>query len=215
MKKCYEQGVPTVEDAKLLLEEAKNLFPGPWVQHSLWVAEAAKLIAENCEGLNSDAAYVLGMLHDIGRRDSIKKGVSSKGHMISGYEYAKELGYDLVAKICMTHSCPTKSTYDIEDVVNKKCTDEELKFFQNYFNEVEYNDYDKLIQLCDSLALPNGFTLLEKRVFDVAIRHGVNEFSVSKWKAFMELKNYFNKKIGKSVYTLLPGVIENTFEFET
>ena len=131
--------------------------------------------------------------------------------MLGGYNYSKELGYDLLAKICMTHSCPTKSIYDIDDIVNKNCTDEEYEFLEKYFNEVEYNDYDKLIQLCDALALPNGFTLIEKRLIDVALRHGVNEYTVSKWKAFMELKNYFEKKIGKSIYSILPGVVENTF----
>lgn len=85
-------------------------------------------------------------------------------------------------------------------------------FYEKYFNEVEYNDYDKLIQLCDALALHNGFTLIEKRLIDVALRHGVNEYNVPKWKAFMELKKYFEGKMGKSVYSVLPGVIENTFE---
>lgn len=33
MKKCNEQGVPTIDEARLLLKEAEDLFPGPWVQH--------------------------------------------------------------------------------------------------------------------------------------------------------------------------------------
>ncbi len=212
MTKCYEQGVPAVEEAKLLLKEAEILFPGPWVQHSIFTAEAAKLIAENCEELDSEVAYVLGMLHDFGRRDSLKYGITTMVHMLGGYNYSKKLGYDLLAKICMTHSCPTKSIYDIDDVVDKKCSNEEYKFVEEYFNKVEYNDYDKLIQLCDALALHNGFTLIEKRLIDVALRHGVNEYNVPKWKAFMELKKYFEGKIGKSIYSVLPGVIENTFE---
>ncbi|MGH4124301.1 MAG: HD domain-containing protein [Clostridium sp.] len=212
MKKCYEQGVPTIEEAKLLLKEAEVLFPGQWVQHSIFTAEAAKLIAENCKELNSEVAYVLGLLHDIGRRGGLPNGITTIGHLLGGYNYSKKLGYDLLAKICITHSCPTKSIYDIEEVVNKKCSDEEYKFVEDYFNKVEYNDYDKLVQLCDALALHNGFTLIEKRLIDVALRHGVNEYNVPKWKAFMELKKYFDEKIGKSIYSILPGVIENTFE---
>lgn len=211
MKEGHEYKVPTLEDAKLLLKEAESLFPGPWVQHSIYTAEAAKLIAENCDGMDSEVAYVLGILHDFGRRDSSKYGITTIVHMLGGYNYSKELGYDLLAKICMTHSCPSKSIYDIDDIVNKNCTDEEYEFVEKYFNEVEYNDYDKLIQLCDALALHNGFTLMEKRLIDVALRHGVNEYTVSKWKAFMELKNYFEEKMGKSIYSILPGVIENTF----
>lgn len=132
-------------------------------------------------------------------------------HLLSGYNYSKKLGYDLLAKICITHSCPTKSIYDFDYIVNKNCTDEEYKFVEDYFNKVEYNDYDKLIQLCDALALHNCFTLIEKRLIDVALRHGVNEYNVPKWKAYMELKNYFEGKMGKSIYSILPGVIENTF----
>ncbi|WP_318011025.1 hypothetical protein [Clostridium sp. FP1] len=96
--------------------------------------------------------------------------------------------------------------------MNKSCSHEDYKFVEDFFNKLEYTEYDKLIQLCDALALPDGFTLIEKRLIDVALRHGVNEYNVPKWKAFIELKNYFEKKIGKSVYSILPGVIENTFE---
>ena len=212
MIKCYEQGVPTIEEANLLLKEAEILFPGPWVQHSIFTAEAAKLIAENCKELNSEVAYVLGLLHDIGRRSGLPNGITTIGHLLGGYNYSKKLGYDLLAKICITHSCPTKSINDIDDVVNKNCSDEEYKFVEKFLNTVEYNDYHKLIQLCDALALHNGFTLIEKRLIDVALRHGVNEYVVPKWKAFMELKKYFEEKMEKSIYSILPGVIENTFE---
>lgn len=44
----------------------------------------------------------------------------------------KKLGYDLLAKICITHSCPTKSVNDIDDVVNKNCSDEDYKFVENF-----------------------------------------------------------------------------------
>jgi hypothetical protein len=56
--------------------------------------------------------------------------------------------------------------------------------------------------------------LIEKRLVDVALRHGVHEYTVPKWKAFMELKDYFEKKMGKSIYSILPGVIDNTFELK-
>ena len=212
MIRCNEQGVPSIDEANLLLTEAEVLFPGPWVQHSIFTAEAAKLIAENCEELNSEVAYVLGLLHDIGRRDGFPNGITTIGHLLGGYNYSKKLGYDLLAKICITHSCPTKSINDIDDIVNKNCSVEDYHFVANFLDKVEYNDYHKLIQLCDALALPNGFTLIEKRLVDVALRHGVNEYVVPKWKEFMKLKNYFEEKMKKSVYSILPGVIQNTFE---
>jgi HD superfamily phosphodiesterase len=64
-------GVPTLEEAMLILKEAEKLNPGGWVKHSMYVAEGAKLIAEQTDNLDSELAYILGLLHDIGRRDGI------------------------------------------------------------------------------------------------------------------------------------------------
>ena len=46
---------------------------------------------------------------------------------------------------------------------------------------------------------------------DVALRHGINEYTMLKWKATFEIKDYFENKTGKSIYSILPGVFENTF----
>jgi hypothetical protein len=76
-----------------------------------------------------------------------------------------------------------------------------------------FDDYDRLIQLCDAIALPDGFTLIEKRLIDVALRHDVTEYTIPKWKAFLTLREHFDQKMGKSIYSILPGVIENTFGY--
>lgn len=60
------------------LEIAGNMNPGPWTEHSLNVAKAAKLIADYCDDLDSEKAFVCGLLHDIGRRN----GVSAVKHII-------------------------------------------------------------------------------------------------------------------------------------
>jgi len=67
------------------------------------------------------------------------------------------------------------------------------------------------VQLCDAIALPTGFCLLEKRFVDVACRYGVNEYIVARWKKTIEIKEYFEKKMKCSIYDLLPNVIQNTF----
>ncbi len=207
MKNSLIQGIPTLEDAESILKEAEKFNPGPWVEHSKCVAEGAKLIAANCEELDSEAAYILGLLHDIGK----KTGKTTISHAIDGYNYCKEHGYSYLAKICVTHSCPTKSIGDIVEV-KEVPTGEGYNWIEDFLNTIEYDDYDKLIQLCDAIALPNGFTLIEKRLVDVALRHDVNEYTVPKWKAFFESKQHFEKKMGQKLYNVLPGVIENTFE---
>ncbi|WP_459478299.1 HD domain-containing protein [Clostridium saccharoperbutylacetonicum] len=203
--KNHVNSLPSVEEAKLILKEAEELNPGPWIQHSIYVGNAAKLIAENCFELDADTALILGMLHDIGRR----VGVTDMRHCIDGYNFASENGYDMLAKICITHSF---NCQDMKTCFGKwDCTEEEYNFVKNYIESIEYDDYDRLIQLCDALALPSGFCLLEKRMVDVALRHGVHEYIIDKWKATFETQKYFENKMGKSIYSVLPGAIENTF----
>ena len=197
--------LPSIEEAKLFLEEGGKLNPGPWVEHSLYVGKAAELIAENCEGLNPNIALILGMLHDIGRRF----GVTNMRHSIDGYNFLLSKGYELPARICITHSFPYK---DVNSIFGEwDCSHEEFKFVENFINVTEFDDYDRLIQLCDALALPDGFCLMEKRMVDVALRHGTNEYTVDKWKAIFNIEKHFEECMGKSLYSVLPGVIENTF----
>ena len=54
--------------ALAMLDEAKSLSAGFWIDHSLNVGQAARLIAEKCAGMDVDKAYAFGLLHDIGRR---------------------------------------------------------------------------------------------------------------------------------------------------
>jgi hypothetical protein len=44
---------------------------------------------------------------------------------------------------------------------------------------------------------------LEIRLFDVAIRNGINEYTIEKWKKFLELKRYFDEKCNIDIYKLL------------
>lgn len=199
--------VPNLEEAKLMLREGSILNPGPWVEHSINVGRAAELIAEADGELCKDTALVLGMLHDIGRR----YGVTSMRHSIDGYNFAMEKGYSLLARICITHSFSYKN---IDAVFGKwDCTDDEYKFVKEYLEGIDFSAYDKLIQLCDALALPTGYCLMEKRMLDVAMRHGVNEYTIIKWKSIFEIQKYFEERIGKSIYSILPNVVENTFGF--
>lgn len=207
MQYCDKKGVPTLEEAMIILKDAEKLNPGPWVKHSMYVAESAKLIAEQTNDLDSELAYILGLLHDIGRRD----GVHAMRHGLDGYNYAIKKGYDLVARTCITH---TGFKYNNEAVIVGKWdgTIEEYNFVKEYLSSTEETDYDKLIKLCDYLSLPTGFVLIEKRLVDIALRGGINEYTIPRWKSTFEIKQYFEQKIGKSIYSLLPNVKENTFD---
>ena len=198
--------IPTLEEAKKMLKEAEKLCPTPWVQHSINVAEAAKLIAEQVPGMDSEKAYILGLLHDIGRR----AGRFGMRHAVDGYNYLVSKGYEDAARICITH---VSFEYNNKKVVVGKWDDfkEAKAFALNYLTKIEYTDYDNLIKLCDSLSLPEGFCLIEKRLVDMALRGGVDDYSIPRWKSTFEIKEYFESKMGKSIYDILPGVVENTF----
>lgn len=104
---------PEIDTAISELELAGQMNPGPWTDHSKNVAMVARMIAEHCSGLDSEKAYVLGLLHDIDRRN----GVAAVRHIINGYDYAISKGWDEPARICLTHSFPVK---DIETDIGKK-----------------------------------------------------------------------------------------------
>ena len=189
--------------AKQALREAGQRNPGPWIGHSESVAQNAKLIAQRC-GLDVQKAYVMGLLHDIGRRE----GVSGIKHIFDGYAYMLEMGEKEIARICLTHSFPLK---DVQTYIGAyDCTEEELAFLRDFLEHTEQDDYDRLIQLCDAISLPEGACIMEKRLMDVALRHGLPEFSLYKWRAFLALKQYSDDKCGCNLYEFLPNVFKNS-----
>jgi hypothetical protein len=203
--------VPTLQQAKAMLAEASRLNPGPWVQHSRYVAQAAQRIAEHHPLLDPDRAYILGCLHDIGRR----AGVTGMRHIYDGYIYLQAQGFHDAARICLTHSFPYKNSHAVFGEWD--CTPEEVETVSRFLDGIEYDAYDRLLQLCDSLALPTGFCLIEKRLVDVLLRygrHGVSDWVVLKWQATFDIQHQFEAEIGRSIYALLPGVAENTFGFD-
>lgn len=189
----------------MAMAEKRN--PGPWIKHSFFAAQAAERIAGQVPFLDPPTAYILGYLHDIGRQE----GPTDMRHIIDGYQYLNRLGYADAARICLTHSFPLKN---IESAAGQwDCSREEYEFVKDYLAGAEFTPYDKLIQLCDAVSSPTGFCLIEKRMVDVAIRRGVNDFTVEKWEAFFQIQEEFQQIIGGAIYHFLPGVVDNTFGF--
>ena len=194
----------TVAQAKQELKLAVQMNPGPWEQHSYSVANNARLIATKVSTMDPEKAYVMGLLHDIGRR----AGVTGIRHLFDGYNYLMSLGEPELAKISLTHSFPIK---DVNTFFGKyDCDEEQMTFLADFLKNTEQDDYDTLIQLCDAISLPNGACIMEKRFVDVAMRHGLPPFTIEKWKAFMNTKKHFDALCGCSIYSLLPNVLENS-----
>ena len=191
MKKLY----PERDMAKMLIKDAGLCNPGQWVDHSYVVAMCAEKIAAACGDLDPEKAYVLGLLHDIGR----KFGVKHFGHIYDGYTYMEQLGYSDVARICLTHSFCIQR---IEDYVgNMDVTPDQRKVCEEALYALTYDDYDLLIQLCDILGAAEGVVSMEDRMEDVRRRYG--SFPQDKWDKNMELRAYFENKCGRDIYEVV------------
>ena len=186
-KKTYPDRI----EALKLLKEAGERNPGPWTDHSLTVAHCAEKIA-GYAGMETEKAYVLGLLHDIGRRF----GKRHLGHVSDGYSYMMSLGYEDCARICLTHSFNEK---DLDAYVgNFDTTEEETELLRKKLREAVFDDYDRLIQLCDSVAGPGYVMDIIDRMTDVKNRYG--SYDPAKWNVNLALKEAFEQRMGRDIY---------------
>jgi len=187
--------LPTKEEAQRLLGEAEACNPGPWGNHSRVAAHCARAIASRSPGMDGEKAYVLGLLHDIGR----KFGVRHLGHVSDGYSYMLSLGYDEAARICLTHSF---NNGRLEEYIGKQdVSEEERRLIVDGLASIEMDDYVRLIQLCDSLAGAEGVLDMEARMGDVKARYGM--YPQAKWDKNIQLKAYFEEKMGMDLYQVV------------
>ena len=190
--------LPARQEAEALLAEAERCNPGPWGAHSRVAARCAEAIAAACPELNGEKAYILALLHDIGR----KFGTGHLRHVWDGYTYLTALGYDEAARICLTHSFHDLS---LRSYIGRfDLAPEEQRALTQALSRTVLDDYDRLCQLCDALASAEGVVDVEVRMADVKRRYG--SYPQEKWDANLALKAYFEKKAGRSIADLLREV---------
>ncbi|GGK12139.1 metal-dependent phosphohydrolase [Deinococcus malanensis] len=194
--------LPPCSVAEHLLLEAGLLNPGPWVAHSRQVALAARHIAQRHPELDPERAYVLGLLHDIGRRT----GPNRDRHILDGYDYLTGLGFTDAARIALTHSFVLPGLDTLQGEWDG--TPEELRRLEILVGQAHQTEEDRLLQLCDLLALADGFCTVHERMVDVALRYSVNARTADKWRAQLSLKAHFDQACRVNVYRLLPGLCE-------
>lgn len=191
----------TSEQALNMLKEAEKIATDTgWIKHSICVGNSASKIAEALN-LDEDKAKTLGYIHDIG-----KSVGEFTGHVMNGYYYIKELGYDEeYANICLTHS------YLNNDV---NCTaggiPSDIPFRTEFIKNHEYTIYEKIINLCD-LMCPQGskvFTI-DKRLIDIMLRRGAYSNTQYHIKETYKLKEYFDDLLGYNLYDLFPEIKDN------
>lgn len=198
----------TSKEARELLEiERKKTKDDRWIEHSICVGDSAGIIAkalnENGYDVDIDKAITLGYLHDIGKYNG-----ESQGHVMRGYEYLKNKGYDEeYANICLTHSYLNNDILCTAGGVPDK---EKNPFLTDFIKNHEYTIEEKLINLCD-LMCPQGnkvFTI-DKRLIDIMIRRGAYSNTQYHIKETYKLKQYFDNLLGYNLYDLFPEIKEN------
>jgi HD domain len=195
--------LPGLHTAERYLQDAEALNPGGWVAHSRYVALAAWAIAEQHPNLDPERVCILGLLHDIGRRTGPNQG----RHIIDGYDHLMTLGAADAARIALTHSFPQQRPGELVGARNG--TPEQHERMSSLLLALTYTEEDRLLQLCDRLALSHGFCLLEQRIVDATPRYGVTPNMTDKWRAVLDLKAHFDQVVGQNIYRLLPGLVEN------
>lgn len=187
--------LPTRQEAERILREGGTRNPGPWEGHSRVAAYCAEKIASATPGMDPEKAYILGLLHDIGRRF----GTRHLGHVYDGYAYMQSLGYDEAARVCLSHSF---NDGQLESYVgNADTTPEETRVIREALQGMVFDDYDRLIQLCDCLAGSDRVMDAEARMADVKRRYGY--YPQKKWDINLGLLHAFEEKTGQTLYTLL------------
>lgn len=190
----------TIEKANNYLIEASKKNDDEWVGHSYSVGMAAYLLAQRVPQLDAELAGSYGLLHDIGR------GLCHKDmkimHIFAGYRYLLAEGYTQAARICLTHSFPVRDIKSVTGVWD--CSETDYVFLTKYLQDIEYNPYDKLIQLCDNLGMAEGIVPLEKRLVDIIRRYGLDAANVSdRWAALFAIKEDIEQQMGVSVEEVL------------
>ena len=199
--------LPDLTTAQRLFEQAAavtdklNLqmgYPeGDSRRHWLAVAANAEKIAAAC-GLDSQKAYILGLLHDYG--EYIEDTVPGTFHGTAGYDEMMKLGYDEVARICLTHSF-WEGIYDPDYFVYDSG---EIARAGSLIAAMELDDYDRLIQLSDMLSDGSETVRVDKRVKSIIRRYRLNPAQASlKTERAVRLKEYFDRKCNMDVYQLL------------
>lgn len=178
---------------KIIFEHAVHIFN---------VAKIAENIAKKTDGaLDPDTAYVLGLLHDIGRIKD--ETVTKVPHGIEGYNYLKDNGYPDIAPICITH-CFINKEFKLSDYpaydANLLCG------VQRYLRTIKYNDYDRLIQLADLFSRGKEIMSIQQRLDRNKSFYHIENMSYDK-NAFA-LRDYMNHKYKINVEKIVAEIFD-------
>lgn len=167
--------------------------------HIFNVAKIAEYIAKQTaaspDSLDPDTAYILGLIHDIGRiKDETKTKVP---HGLEGFNFLVRKGLKKLAPISLTHNFVSKQINPDDFPVYSK---QQIRLAKSYLSDIEYNDYDRLIQLADTFSRGNEILSIQERIDK---NKQFYHTSLSFAPKIFDLRNYFNNKYNINVEALV------------
>lgn len=167
--------------------------------HAAMVAVSAEIIASRLPHIDVQKAYLMGLFHDFGKL-TYQDELSEKFHGLEGYKALNKLGYDELARISLTHTF-YEQELELKDYASYSSI--EMRKCKKLIKEVPFDDYDRLIQLCDRLSVGINYNLKQRMIF---IRQNYKipmTLVKKKYREALKLKKYFDEKCGCDVYKLL------------
>lgn len=170
-------------------------------EHSLTVAKAARIIADRIGDIDSEKAFVLGLMHDIGK---LHLPIEQKyKHPVVGYKMLIDM-YPEIADVCISHPFPQLAS-DSEYIKYYFRND---KYIINIANNILFgirgNIYTKLIQLCDKISGRGIFVSIDEKFEWYSQKYKVSEpFVRRNYDAYHGIKKELDEKVGDDIYCLL------------
>ena len=212
--------LPTDEQVDEIFAEVKTLCTKNnvgfgWIDHCIFTSNITSVLASRLN-LDERLARLGGLFHDVGRclqTDNIR---GWRFHEIAGYKFMMEKGYPELARFCITHGIVDKSVLGMnEDKHFCDIDKSDVDLYINYMKNTPFNDYDKLIQLADNLAVRDGYVTLEQRVIDLMKRRDCNgPYWIYFFDLVLKLKDEIEEKINAYVYDIVPQFYEYSLKFK-
>ena len=180
-----------------------DILPATIDDFSLHLRKAARYAAAICRhipNLNDQTGYVFGCLHDYGKFFGDVFGRRSF-HGYVGYVEMLKLAQPEIARVCLTHTFFSEN-FNLDDY--KYCRPD-LIATHNLLKNMQFDDYDKLMQLVDLLAgVGDKGTGIRPRIAGIAERYRLQpDFAARLLQSTLYKKAYFDAKCGTDVLYLL------------
>ena len=180
-----------------IINKAEGLEEGLSSAHYQNVAFIASVIAEHT-GLNSQKAYILGLLHDFG--EYTQKTTPNTFHGTAGYDEMMDKGFDEVARTCLSHSF-FNADFTPEDFPAYNA--QEIIRAAELLKKQDFDDYDRLIHLADLMAPCQIIDTIENRIIWIGEKYHLSADDIKqKLAEAQKLKAYFDAKCDCNIYTL-------------